>query len=246
MPVPPVPVKLEEQQNLDDFERDNVHTVYNHIADHFSATRYKAWPVVEDFLQNLSPGSLGADVGCGNGKYMGVNPNVMVLGSDVSSKLVEICHERGFEVLVSNNLELPYRSNSFDFCLSIAVIHHFSNSDRRVQALKEISRILRPGGRMLVFVWAFEQQGRRKFEDQDVFVPWQKWEQNTTTNAGNAGQSSDAGNDTGGKVYNRYYHLFKEKELETEMEKIAGIKVVGRGYDRDNWYAIAEKIASPQ
>lgn len=40
------------------------------------------WPVVEDFLNSLEQGSLGADIGCGNGKYIGVNPNVCILGSD--------------------------------------------------------------------------------------------------------------------------------------------------------------------
>jgi tRNA (uracil-5-)-methyltransferase TRM9 len=30
----------------------------------------------------MKSGSLGADVGCGNGKYIGVNPNLLILGSD--------------------------------------------------------------------------------------------------------------------------------------------------------------------
>jgi hypothetical protein len=32
-------------------------------------------------------------------------------------------------------------------------------------------RITRPGGLVLVYVWAFEQK-QRKFKQQDVFVPW--------------------------------------------------------------------------
>ncbi|KAI8803422.1 hypothetical protein BJ742DRAFT_828866 [Cladochytrium replicatum] len=87
---------------------------------------------------------------------MGVNLNVMVLGSNVyytiSSKVVEISHQREFEVVVSNNLEQPYRSNCFDFCLSIAVTHHFSNSDRRVQALEEFREYLVQGQRAGVCV----------------------------------------------------------------------------------------------
>lgn len=73
----------------------------------------KPWPVVEDFLNGLKPGSLGADVGCGNGKYIGVNPNVLVLGSDRSSNLIKIVHDRGFEGMVADGLNLPYRDNSF-------------------------------------------------------------------------------------------------------------------------------------
>ena len=64
------------------YEHQNVHTVYEAIAPHFSRTRYKPWPVVERFLRSQAPGSVGLDVGCGNGKYLGVNPDVVMLGSD--------------------------------------------------------------------------------------------------------------------------------------------------------------------
>ena len=64
------------------YEHQNVHTVYEAIAPHFSRTRYKPWPVVDCFLRSRAPGSVGLDVGCGNGKYLGVNPDVVMVGSD--------------------------------------------------------------------------------------------------------------------------------------------------------------------
>lgn len=48
------------------------------------------------------------------------------VGCDRSSALIQICAERGFEVFVSDALTLPLRTASFDACISIAVIHHFS------------------------------------------------------------------------------------------------------------------------
>lgn len=38
----------------------------------------------------------------------------------------------------------------------------------------ELIRILRPQGRLLIYVWALEQENdsRRRFESQDVMVPW--------------------------------------------------------------------------
>jgi len=36
-----------------------------------------------------------------------------------------------------------------------------------------MARVLMPGGQMMVYVWAMEQKNRR-FEKQDVFVPWNK------------------------------------------------------------------------
>lgn len=72
-----------------------------------------------------------------------------------------------------DNLELPFRDGSFDAVLSLAVVHHFATTERRVGAIKELARILRIGGRVIITVWALEQKQRR-FESQDVLIPWQK------------------------------------------------------------------------
>jgi hypothetical protein len=32
-----------------------------------------------------------ADVGCGNGKYLGINENIFIIGTDRSENLIEIC-----------------------------------------------------------------------------------------------------------------------------------------------------------
>ncbi|KAI9341762.1 S-adenosyl-L-methionine-dependent methyltransferase [Zopfochytrium polystomum] len=236
-----------------ELEREHVHAVYDAIAPHFSATRYKPWPVVDNFLRSLPLGSLGADIGCGNGKYMGVNKDVMILGSDMSRNLLQICRTRGFEALVADNLSLPYRTGSFDFSISIAVIHHFSTASRRASALREIARVLRCGGRALVFVWAKEQEGKRRFDGQDVFVPWTMNAKvyGTTTAAAGAGAGAGGGNDAGeagpaagaggteGTVV--YYHLFVKGELESLVHEAGGLKIEAAGYDRDNWYVVVVK-----
>ena len=62
---------------------------------------------------------------------------------------------------------------SVDAVLSIAVIHHIATAERRVHALRELSRVLRVGGRVMISVWAMEQRQRR-FESQDVLIPWHR------------------------------------------------------------------------
>ncbi|KAF9385070.1 tRNA methyltransferase, has a role in tRNA modification [Podila verticillata] len=165
---------IEPDMTPEQKEQQYVHSVYQVIAPHFSATRYKPWPVVEEFLTTMPAGYIGADVGCGNGKYIGVNPNLFMVGSDRSSNLISICGERGHEAMVADGLALPYRSGFFDFAISIAVIHHFISPERRVAAIEEILRVVRVQGRVLIFVWALEQTGKRDFDKdvQDVFVPW--------------------------------------------------------------------------
>lgn len=88
----------------------------------------------------------------------------------------------GPQVALCDNLELPFRDDSFDAVLSLAVVHHFATTERRVRALRELARVLRIGGRVVITVWALEQRHRR-FESQDVLIPWQPPKNRTYSNA---------------------------------------------------------------
>lgn len=154
-------------------EKQHVHDVYESTARYFSDLQSKAWPRVRQFLQEQKPGSLIADIGCGTGKYLKVNSQVYVLGCDYCGPLVEIARRRGCEVMVCDNLNLPFRDQGFDAIISIGVIHHFSTKQRRIRAIKEMARVLVPGGQLMIYVWAMEQKNRH-FEKQDVLVPWNR------------------------------------------------------------------------
>ncbi|VVT55552.1 uncharacterized protein SAPINGB_P004647 [Magnusiomyces paraingens] len=239
-----------------DKEQEFVHDVYEQIASHFSDTRYKPWPVVETFLKSLPPGSIGLDVGCGNGKYLSVNKSVVILGSDRSSNLVDIAFNKhvntssGIDVMVADGLSLPFPHDSFDFAISIAVIHHFSTPERRIEAVREILLRLKPEShsKALIHVWALEQESSRRGYhegmDQDVMVPWvtkqaQKKKKNTKT-VESENLNEKIGSEPQEVVRHRYYHLYKKGELEKDVD-LAGGKVIESGYSRDNWYAIISR-----
>lgn len=57
-------------------EMENVHKVYNEIANHFSETRHSPWPQVNEFIRQFETGSVLVDIGCGNGKYLQSNRNI--------------------------------------------------------------------------------------------------------------------------------------------------------------------------
>lgn len=59
------------------------------------------------------------------------------------------------------------RSEAFDVCLCIAVLHHLSTTERRLEGLRELVRIVRPGGLVLVYVWALEQN-LQKIQKKDL------------------------------------------------------------------------------
>ncbi|XP_063365975.1 protein piccolo [Cydia amplana] len=130
-------------------------------------------PRVQAFLDDLDPGSLVCDVGCGNGKYLSVNPSVYAVGGDRCTRLTAHARHHDNEVVVCDNLCLPFRDESFDAVLSIAVVHHFATVERRAMALRELARVTRIGGRLLLTVWAMEHEGRN-FHSQDVLIPWHR------------------------------------------------------------------------
>ena len=176
-----------EKMSPEEYEKKYVHTTYEHIANDFSATRYKPWKNVEFFLKTLSPNSIMVDVGCGNGKNLGISPGKSI-GCDMCSELLKIAKEKGHEVILCNALELPFEKNSVDVVISIAVIHHFSTQERRINAIKEMLRILKQDGKMMIYVWSNEQN------NGNYFVNWTKSYDNNTS-------------------HKRYYHFINFKSL---------------------------------
>ncbi|XP_048651738.1 alkylated DNA repair protein alkB homolog 8 isoform X1 [Marmota marmota marmota] len=148
----------ESDKEASQLEQEYVHRVYEEIAGHFSSTRHTPWPRIVEFLKALPSGSIVADIGCGNGKYLGINKELYMIGCDRSQSLVDICREKHLQAFVCDALAIPVRSGSCDACISVAVIHHFSTAERRVAALQELVRLLRPGGKALIYVWAMEQE----------------------------------------------------------------------------------------
>lgn len=167
--------EAQAQAQAEAYERTHVHGVYEAIAPHFSATRYKPWPAVASFLRAQPPGAVGLDVGCGNGKYLGVNPDVLMVGSDRSASLIELARHRGkelqeqakkprnleteggtggegrgapvaTEVVVADGLSLPFRERVADFAICVAVIHHLSTRARRQEAIRQLLRCVKAGG----------------------------------------------------------------------------------------------------
>jgi tRNA (uracil-5-)-methyltransferase TRM9 len=163
------------------------------------------------------------DVGCGNGKYeryLSAKPNTFVIACDVCEELLDITKTHTTphqDCLLANGLNLPYRSDTFDFAISIAVLHHLSSPSSRIAFIEEIIRCTRPGARILITVWAAEQTISPKWRplrNNDYLIPWtDRYTQQT---------------------HYRYYHLFSRQEIDTLMSDLPA-KVISIKYERDNW-----------
>ena len=195
-------------------EEIHVKDVYNTIAKEFDTTRYRPWTCVEEFLDNIPKNSIIGDIGCGNGKNMLYKKDCLNYGCDFSEGLVNICLEKNLNVVCGDILDIPYKTDSFDYTICIAVIHHLSTVEKRKKAIEELERVTKKGGKILVLVWAFEQEkdSRRKFTTQENFVDWRDKQQNLL-----------------GK---RYYYVFQKNELESLVDEK---KIEKSFYEKGNW-----------
>ena len=208
-------------------ERELVHSTYDKIAEHFSATRYSVWPDVTRFLRDIQPGSLILDNGCGNGKNCNRGDCVFI-GTDTCHKFLEITGERTevIDTPAMNSKMLMFRDNCFDYVLSIAVIHHIYTPGDRLEAMKEIARVLRVGGKALVSVWS----KHKHYEYGDNIIPWNL----------QARHSRSKGDET----YPRYYRLFRREEFIELINLVTDIEIETINECYNNFFATIVKKSS--
>ncbi|XP_056012477.1 alkylated DNA repair protein alkB homolog 8-like isoform X2 [Ostrea edulis] len=216
------PTLPESSMEAETLESQHVHKVYEEIASHFSGTRHSPWPKIAEFLLKQPQGSVMADIGCGNGKYLGINKSIYQIGSDRSMKLMEICRQRGFQAFVGDVLSLPLRSDSLDVCLCIAVIHHLSTEERRIHAISELMRILRPGGQALVYVWAMEQEINKvksKYLKEKVFDEGNCVENSSTNSCEQAKEDNSVHSRTDNSEYSKSDKCDISSELKPQKQQ---------------------------
>jgi SAM-dependent methyltransferase len=94
------------------------------------------------------------DVGCGTGANLEMLAQFgETEGVDVSEDALAFCRARGLDQVKLGAAEgLPYADGSFDLVTALDVVEHL---DDDAGGLSEMRRVLRPGGRALLFVPAF-------------------------------------------------------------------------------------------
>jgi SAM-dependent methyltransferase len=95
------------------------------------------------------------DAGCGSGRFMvDLAKRGEVTGVELSDTSVALARQRGIgEVVAGSVLEMPFADASFDLAVSLDVIEHLEDD---VAALRELRRVVAPGGALLVTVPAYQ------------------------------------------------------------------------------------------
>ena len=94
------------------------------------------------------------DIGCGTGGNLETLSKFgRAEGVDISTEALDFCRARGLNNVREGAAEtLPYEGESFDLVTGLDVVEHL---DDDVAGLREMRRVLRPGGRLLLIVPAF-------------------------------------------------------------------------------------------
>ncbi len=93
------------------------------------------------------------DVGCGTGALLAALPADRSIGLDFSEEALVHCAKRGLKNTVHADAQsMPFQSERFSTIVSLDTLEHVP--DDRV-ALREMARVLRPGGTLVLNVPAF-------------------------------------------------------------------------------------------
>jgi SAM-dependent methyltransferase len=95
------------------------------------------------------------DAGCGSGRNMiELARHGTVTGVELSDTSVALARERGAgEVIEGSVLDMGFAADSFDLAVSLDVIEHLEDD---LAALRELRRVVAPGGSLLVTVPAYQ------------------------------------------------------------------------------------------
>lgn len=201
--------------------------LYNNVAEHYAVTRNSSRENVKKLLEKYVPkNSELLDVGSAHGNLIyDIPDNVKYTGIDVSDALIGIA-KKNFpqkKFYLYDGEHLPFEKNTFETTVMIATLHHIPGEEKRKKLLKELLRVLKKEGKVIITVWKLWEIhffvyllknifnkiiGKSKIDWFDIKYPWK-------------------GRD--GKIKGmRYHHMFTLHELE-KISKEAGLSVVEKG-----------------
>lgn len=201
---------------------------YDNISKEFDQTRKSDWKEFKLFLDYIHNGDHVVDLGCGNGRLFSFLHNHLKIqyhGIDNSKNLLKKAKINNPEAKFSYGdlLETGCSDSSTDVVAAIASFHHLPSTKLREKSLKEIRRILKENGTLIITAWNLFQPKYKKYiwkarlrhilsfgryDWRDTLIPWAK---------------------SGVK---RYYYAFTAKELKKLLIN-AGFTILLEKIDRN-------------
>ncbi|MDT9001319.1 bifunctional demethylmenaquinone methyltransferase/2-methoxy-6-polyprenyl-1,4-benzoquinol methylase UbiE [Paucibacter sp. APW11] len=149
---------------------DSVASRYDIMNDLMSMGMHRAWKAYTVAVANLQPGERVLDIAGGTGDLSRafarhVGERGMVVHTDINEAMLRQGRNRLLNegLVLPTNLcdaeQLPYKDASFDL---VSVAFGLRNMTHKDQALAEMCRVLKPGGRLLVLEFSRVAEPLRK------------------------------------------------------------------------------------
>jgi len=216
--------------------KSSVLRTYEEMAEGFDERRQMPWDDVCDFERALDRQSMILEVGCGTGRnavhFASMGHRVVAMDISLGMLRLAVKRIRGRGLSSSAHFfqgdasSLPLKDETVSACVYVAALHHLPTRQERVDSLREVARCLRPDGRAIVSVWAFEQKRFKKTLVEhtgrskgfgDILVPIRLKD---------------------GRVVQRFYHLFMAGELE-ELVTESDLEIERHFKSHDNYFVVA-------
>lgn len=193
---------------------------YTVISDEFAATRQRPWDEFEIIKRVILPGQKLLDAGCGNGrlaKYLS-DSKIEYIGVDNNRSLLKIAGKENPDIQFKfgDVAKLPFPAGSFDVVCCIAVLHHLPGAKLQLKALRELKRVLKKDGVLIITVWNLWQKKYRKYIDRkthEALIPW-----------------------GAEKKVQRFYHAFTKAEFKRLIKRAGFSSIIDASTGRNHVY----------
>jgi demethylmenaquinone methyltransferase/2-methoxy-6-polyprenyl-1,4-benzoquinol methylase len=161
---------------------DSVASKYDVMNDVMSGGLHRAWKAYALMVANLKEGDKALDIAGGTGDLSlafskKVGASGQVVHTDINEAMLRVGRDRLTDkgvilpTLVCDAEKLPFPDNYFDL---VSVAFGLRNMTHKDAALKEMNRVLRPGGKLLVLEFSKVWEPLKKPYDVYSFsvLPW--------------------------------------------------------------------------
>jgi ubiquinone/menaquinone biosynthesis C-methylase UbiE len=137
--------------------KEQIKKTWNDIAKKYGSYHRKFAKELDNFLKEVDSNLLDLGAGdCANTRII-LERSIKLYAVDFSEEMLKNAPEKAIKIC-SDVTKIPLKKK-FKYITAIAVIHCLPTDEDRINFLKEVKRLLAPGGQALITSWDYPKKG---------------------------------------------------------------------------------------